>query len=110
MIRLLEAGASLLRPERPAGAADRNGAPALRPRDGTPPPSPSRQAAMRNWATPMRLAGIALVLLAAAGYWLVYAGTTQRTPVVVLTRDLPSGAVLSASDVRIGELAGDRSI
>lgn len=109
-MRLLTTGLSLLRPTDDGDPPRRDGAPSLRPRDSASPPQPSRRAPLRNFATPMRLAGIALVLLAAAGYAAVYSGTTDRTPIVVVTRDLPSGAVVSASDLRVGELAGDRSV
>lgn len=109
MFRSRSTFVSSLRPAREADAAG-GGAPQLRLRDGASPPRPSRQASLRTFATPMRVAGIALVLLAAAGYAAVYSGTTQRTPVVVVTRDLPAGAVVAASDLRVGELAGDRSV
>jgi len=107
MFRSLTTRVSSLRPARDVAA---NGAPALRLRDDAAPPRPSRQPSLRNFATPMRIAGIALVLLAAAGYAAVYSATTERTPIVVVTRDLPTGAVVAASDLRVGELAGDRSV
>lgn len=110
MFRSLSTWVSSLRPVRDAGGAGGGGAPTLRLRDATSPPRPSRRAPLRSFATPMRVAGIALVLLAAAGYAAVYSGTTERTPVVVVTRDLPTGAVVAASDLRVGELAGDRSV
>lgn len=110
MFRLLTTAGSLLRPAHERDSAGHGAAPTLRPRETAPPPQPSRRAPLRNFATPMRVAGIALVLLAAAGYWLVYSGTTERTPVLVVARDLPSGAVVHAGDIRVGELAGDRSV
>lgn len=109
MNRLHMTGVSFLRPS-PGADRTRHGPPMLRPRETGSPPQPARRAPLRHFATPMRIAGIALVLLAAAGYWLVYSGTTQRTPVLVMTHDLPSGAVVHTADVRVGELGGDRSV
>jgi Flp pilus assembly protein CpaB len=110
MSRSLTAGLSIRRLTRGSHGVPRGGTPTLRPRTSTEPPQPSRRAPLRNWATPLRVAGLALVLLAAAGYWLVYSGTTERTPVLVMARDLPAGAVVRAGDVRVGELAGDRAV
>lgn len=110
MSRLHTAGLSIRRLTHGSRDMPSGGSPRLRPRVSSQPPAPSRQAPLRNWATPLRLAGIALVLLAAAGYWLVYSGTTERTPVLVMARDLPAGAVVRAGDVRVGELAGDRAV
>lgn len=107
---LLDTG-PLLRRLRTGSDRTRNGGrPTLRPRDAHEPPKPSRRASVRTIATPLRIAGLALVLIAAAGYAAVYSSTTERTPVLVVARDLPAGTVLRASDVRVGELAGDRSV
>lgn len=85
-------------------------------RDGTPPRLRSREqvtapthggsfrARLRD---PLALAGIVLVLLALIGYLAVYESGTHRTPILVATQALPAGTVLSAGDVRTGQLAGD---
>jgi Flp pilus assembly protein CpaB len=84
-------------------------APRLRPRDATAPPAatPSRA---RRFLQPVPLAGALLILLALIGYWSVYSSTTERTPVLVATHDLPAGTVLRPGDLRTGELAGDASV
>jgi pilus assembly protein CpaB len=59
---------------------------------------------------PLPLAGVVLVLIAVIAYWSVYASSTKRTPILVASHALPAGTVLSASDLRTGELAGDGSV
>jgi Flp pilus assembly protein CpaB len=83
--------------------------PRLRPRDTTPPSAaaPSRA---RRFLQPVPLAGALLILIALIGYWSVYSSTTERTPVLVATHDLPAGTVLRPGDLRAGELAGDASV
>ncbi|HEV8636471.1 MAG TPA: Flp pilus assembly protein CpaB [Chloroflexota bacterium] len=56
------------------------------------------------------LVGIAL-LLAATGGWLVFwTNATDTRPVVVATRDLPAGAILSASDLTVAQVRVDDTI
>lgn len=56
------------------------------------------------------LVGIAL-LLAATGGWLVFwTSATDTRPVVVATRDLPAGAILSASDLTVAQVRVDDAI
>lgn len=83
-----------------------NGRPQVRLR-GPDEVSPARPSLRRRLAQPLPLVGVLLVLLALGGYWSVYRATTERTPVLVAARDLPSGAVLRPTDVRSAELAGD---
>jgi Flp pilus assembly protein CpaB len=51
-----------------------------------------------------------LVLVAVLGYWAVYSASTKRTPILLTTRALPAGTVLSNSDVRTAELSGESSV
>jgi Flp pilus assembly protein CpaB len=81
--------------------------PRVRLREGAAPAAPSRA---RRLLTPIPLVGIALVLVALVGFGAVYSSTTQRTPVLVVAHELPAGAVLRASDVRVAELSGDRAL
>jgi Flp pilus assembly protein CpaB len=73
----------------------------------TPRPSRSRQ---HSFLQPLPLAGAALVLVALVGYLAVYSQTTRRTPVLVAARDLPTGTILRAADLRSAGLAGDRAV
>jgi Flp pilus assembly protein CpaB len=59
---------------------------------------------------PLPLVGIGLVLLALIGYLAVYVASSKRTPVLLATHALPTGTVLSASDLRTGQLAGETSV
>ena len=90
--------------------------------DGSPPklrppkrpeiaPAPAQQEARpKRLLQPLPLAGVVLVLIAVIAYWSVYASSTKRTPILVATHALPAGTVLSASDLRTGELAGSASV
>jgi Flp pilus assembly protein CpaB len=93
----------------PAGGNGHRPAPKLRPREAVVPqataPSPARRL-----LSPIPLAGMALVLVALVGFLAVYSSTTSRTPILVTARELPAGAVLRASDLRVAELAGDRRV
>ncbi len=92
---------------RPVGG---NGqAPKVRLREHPGPVAPKGAGARRVLA-PLPLAGIALVLIALIGYLAVYAATSKRTPVLLATHTLPAGTVLSASDVRTGQLDGEASV
>lgn len=86
--------------------------PKLRPprRAETPPAPATHEAKTRRLLQPLPLAGVVLVLIAVIAYWSVYASSTKRTPVLVATHALPAGTVLSASDLRTGELAGEGSV
>ncbi|MHB1836559.1 MAG: RcpC/CpaB family pilus assembly protein [Solirubrobacteraceae bacterium] len=92
----------------PSSPADGNGrAPKVRMREQ--PASTRRTSGARRLLSPLPLAGIALVLIALIGYMGVYAAAGKRTTVLVAARTLPAGTVLSASDLRTGQLAGEAS-
>ncbi len=74
------------------------------------PPAPSGGGGARRLLAPLPLAGIALILLALIGYLAVYAASSNRTPVLLATHALTAGTVLSAGDVRTGELSGEASV
>jgi Flp pilus assembly protein CpaB len=79
----------------------------LRPdSDGTSAPNQSRG----QWARPLPLAGLLLVLLALLGYWSVYNQTTRRTRVLVAAHALAAGSVLKPADLQTAGLAGDPSV
>jgi Flp pilus assembly protein CpaB len=82
------------------------GAPTLRPREQTATPPKAR----RRRIKPLPVIGGLLVLVALLGYLAVYAATTHRTAVLITTRTLPAGTVLSAGDLRSSELSGDSSV
>ena len=98
---------NLGRDEHPAG----NGAaPRVRLREQpqlTPEAAPPKESAARRLLQPLPLVGLALVLVALIGYWAIYNASTKRTSILVTTRALPAGTVITASDLRTGELAGD---
>jgi len=54
--------------------------------------------------------GVILMLLAMAGSAVVWSTLSDTRPVVVATRDVPAGAVLSASDVSIARLRLDDTL
>jgi Flp pilus assembly protein CpaB len=95
-------------------AAVANGSPPkLRPPNRpeiTTTPAQQEPKPSRRLLQPLPLAGVVLVLIAVIAYWSVYASSTKRTPILVATHALPAGTVLSASDLRTGELAGDSSV
>jgi Flp pilus assembly protein CpaB len=66
------------------------------------PPSPAPQRIKRpRWFDPRLLSGVALVLVCVlAGSWLV-SSADHRVRMLVATRDLAAGTVLTANDVRI---------
>lgn len=98
------------RPSRVAGEGNgHRPVPRLRPREASASPAAAPSRARRLLA-PIPLAGMALVLVALVGFLAVYSSTTNRTPVLVTAHNLPAGEVLSASDVRVAELAGDRRV
>lgn len=67
----------------------------------------ARPSVRRRLVRPLPLVGVLLIVVALAGYWSVYSATTDRTPVLVATRDLQAGTVVRPSDLRTAELAGD---
>jgi Flp pilus assembly protein CpaB len=83
--------------------------PRVRPR-AQPGPVPVRSAAARRLLAPLPLAGIALIILALILDLGVLAAGSKRTPVLLATHALPAGTVLSSSDVRTGQLAGEASV
>lgn len=97
------------RPDEASVAAAGNGhGPALRLRPVGEQPATLPQ--RRRLLQPLPLLGVALVLVALVGYWSVYGATTKRAPVLIAVRALPAGAILQRSDLRVGELAGDRTV
>ncbi|HUB73489.1 MAG TPA: RcpC/CpaB family pilus assembly protein [Solirubrobacteraceae bacterium] len=94
-------------------AAVANGSPKLRPPrrpEITTAPAQQEPKPSRRLLQPLPLAGVVLVLIAVIAYWSVYASSTKRTPILVATHALPAGTVLSAGDLRTGELAGEGSV
>lgn len=89
-------------------ATDFNGS-APRVRLRAPIAAPERAArsqGARRWLSPLPIAGAVLVLIALVGYWGVYAASSKRTQVLIATRALPAGTVLSAGDLRSAGVAG----
>jgi Flp pilus assembly protein CpaB len=84
-------------------------APTLRNRQQAPPASPAHSGAKRA-LSPLPLIGVALIVLALIIDLGVLASSSNRTPVLVATHALPAGTVLSASDLRTGQIAGEPSI
>lgn len=56
------------------------------------------------------LVGIALLLAATGGWLIFWTNATDTRPVVVATRDLPAGAILSASDLTVAQVRVDDTI
>ena len=77
-------------------------------------PSPSSHAPLvvtRGRRRPgLLLAGVALALVGALlGVWLV-ASAGDRTSVVVVARDVPQGATLTAEDLQVVDVSLDRAV
>jgi Flp pilus assembly protein CpaB len=70
--------------------------------------APSRGGSRR--VSPLALIGVALIVLALIIDLGVLSASSNRTPVLVATRALPAGTVLSASDLRSGQIAGEASL
>jgi Flp pilus assembly protein CpaB len=101
---------SRLTPGRPV--IDSNGSPPkvrLRPPSAAAPGALKPKSGSRRPA-PLQAAGIVLVLIAFVGYFGVYAANSKRTQVLIATRNLPAGTVLSAGDLRSGGIAGEPSL
>src|SRR5437870_5634253 len=79
----------------------------LRPRTADAPTAAQVRPRASRLLQPLPLVGAVLVLVALVGYWSVYRASTNRTPVLVAAHALSAGTVLSANDLRTGELAGD---
>jgi hypothetical protein len=92
----------------PAVAAGNGQPPKVRLRERSP--ALPRRAGARRLLAPLPLAGMGLILLALIGYLGVYAASSNRTPVLLVTHALPAGSVLRTSDVRTGQLAGEASV
>jgi Flp pilus assembly protein CpaB len=60
--------------------------------------------------SPLPLIGVALVILALIIDLGVLGASGKRTPVLVATRTLPPGTVLTASDLRTEQIAGESSL
>jgi Flp pilus assembly protein CpaB len=84
-------------------------APKLRMRPQTTPVAPNRTA-RRRVLSPLPLIGVALIVLALIVDLGVLASNGKRTPVLVATHALSAGTVLSASDLRTGQIAGESSV
>lgn len=103
------AGRSALLARAPEAERAQGAVPQLRlrqPDSAAQPPLAGRPRLLQ----PLPLAGLVLILLALLGYWAVFSQTTSRTPVLAATRSLPAGATLSARDLRVVRLAGDREV
>jgi Flp pilus assembly protein CpaB len=101
---------SRLAPSPTARPANGNGqVPKLRMRPQPEAATPGGSGARRVLA-PLPLAGIALIILALILDLGVLAANSKRTPVLLATHALPAGTVLSASDVRTGQLDGEASV
>src|SRR5690349_20736740 len=77
------------------------------------PQSASRVAPSRGGSrrvSPLALVGVALIILALIIDLGVLSASSNRTTVLVATRALPAGTVLSASDLRSGQIAGEASL
>lgn len=80
----------------------------MRPQPASPA-APSR-AGSRRALSPLALIGVALVILALIIDLAVLGASSKRTPVLVATRALPAGTVLTASDLRAEQIAGEPSL
>lgn len=92
----------------PVAPAGNGHAPQVRPREQSTGLSAGGR--VRRLLKPLPLAGIGLIFLALVGYLGVYAASSNRTAVLLVTHSLPAGSVLSESDLRTGQLAGDSSV
>lgn len=69
------------------------------------------RAIRQPWRLDLRVVLSALVTLAAIGGMLVYAGSLSATrPVLLVTRDLPAGAILGPDDLTVTQVRVDDSI
>jgi Flp pilus assembly protein CpaB len=75
------------------------------PREGATSP-----AARLHRPGPLPLLGVVLVLVALIGYIAVYDASTKRTAVLITTRALQPGTVLTPADLRVGEISGDAAM
>lgn len=91
-------------------AADTNGSPPKVRLRAPVDAGPAAQKPRRGLRSPLAVAGIVLVMIALVGYIGVYAAAGKRTQVLLATRALPAGTVLSAGDLRTGGIAGERSL
>jgi Flp pilus assembly protein CpaB len=64
----------------------------------------------RRILSPLPLAGIALIILALILDLGVVAGSSKRSPVLLATHALPAGTVLTAGDVRTGQIGGEAQV
>lgn len=87
----------------------RGSLPKLRVR-AQPEAAPPTSAGSRRMLAPLPLAGVALVILALILDLGVLAASSKRSSVLLATRTLPAGTVLTASDVRTGQLAGEAQV
>jgi Flp pilus assembly protein CpaB len=75
------------------------------PRDRAPQPG-----VRQRRPGPLPLLGAVLVVIALIGYLVVYSASSKRSAVLITTQSLQPGTVLSAGDLRVGELSGDSSL
>ncbi len=100
-------------PSRGAPPATNGGAPQVQVRQRPPVPSgdgTQARPAGRRLLQPLPVVGAVLILIALIGAWGILNASTKRTQILVTTHALPAGTVLSGSDLRSGELAGDSSV
>lgn len=102
---------TLRTPGRQDTGAQNGHAPKLRARDITPT---ARRSTPPSWLDrlrqPLPLLGIVLVLIALIGYLAVYSSANHRTGVLVLTKSLPAGSTLQASDLQTERLAAPATV
>lgn len=102
---------SKLRLRRPRTLAVDGPAPRLAPARAAAGRTRSPAGLLRRLAQPLPLIGIALLIVAAAGYLAVAAGSRNRSSeVVVAARSLPAGARLTARDLRLVRLSAGQSL
>lgn len=87
-------------------------APKLRPREAAAATAP--QSARPSWLgrlrQPLPLLGIVLVFVAFIGYLAVYNSANHRTGVLVVTRAMPSGSTLRATDLETARLTAPATV
>jgi Flp pilus assembly protein CpaB len=75
----------------------------------TPPVAPSGESTRRA-LSPLPLVGVALIILALIIDLGVLSASGKRTPVLIATHTLPAGTILSASDLRTGQITAESSL
>lgn len=95
---------------RDSSAVQNGDSPKLRTRDAVAAKSASQPSRLDRLRQPLPLLGIVLVLIALIGYLAVYSSANRRTGVLVLTRSLPAGSTLQATDLETERLAAPTTV